>query len=384
MSLRICYHGLVFAAILGLAVPLAAGKTPRASIRVAVFQGLGADPECLSDAMEALNIDPAIRPEAIRAADIVRGRLKGFAALVFPGGSGMGQMSSLGSLGQKIVADFIRQGGHGAVGLCAGCYMLSDTPDYPCFHLGGMAAIDREHDERGHGMVRFSPTPDALRVFPEFQGAESLYMQYYEGPVLVPAPSSQATSLAVLRSDVHLEHDAPANLTPGKTFLAWADAGKGRVFLEPGHPENTPGLRWMLPRMVRWTLRRNLVPYGPAVVRLTRNRAEVLFDAGLRQKERGCFDELVSEPGKGSGARKVAAIAALLEMRSWGAKERLPGCLRDEAAAVRIAAAEALVDLEHTAARRDLENALAIERDPAARAVLQRCARSLSGITQGR
>jgi len=67
-----------------------------------------------------------------------------FAALVFPGGSGMGQMSSLGSLGQKVVVDFIRRGGHGAVGLCAGCYRLSDTPDYPCFHLGGMAAIERD------------------------------------------------------------------------------------------------------------------------------------------------------------------------------------------------------------------------------------------------
>lgn len=49
-------------AALGLSAVLVAGATPR-PLKVAVFKGLGADPECLSDAVEALKIDAAIHPQ---------------------------------------------------------------------------------------------------------------------------------------------------------------------------------------------------------------------------------------------------------------------------------------------------------------------------------
>ena len=367
-------------AALGLSAVLMAGAAPR-PLKVAVFNGLGADPECLSDAVEALKIDAAIHPEVVTAADIVQGCLDRFDALVLPGGGGARQMGNLGGLGQAKVLDFVQTKGRGIVGLCAGAYMLSDTPDYTCFRLGGLEAIDREHDERGNGMVRFSFTPETAAMFPEFKGQTQGFMQYFEGPVLIPAKGGRATPVAVLESDVHLKNDAPANMTNGKAFLAWADAGKGRVFLSVGHPENTPGMRWMVARMVRWTLRQPLVSYGADVVRVTRNRAEVLFDMALKAKERAAFEALFPDVESG---RKNAAIAALVEMRSWGAKERLEGCLRDRDASVRLTAAEALVELEHTAALRDVKAAAATERDPATRKGLARCVRALSAMTHGR
>ena len=375
--------GLAVLVLLALAGSLAAeGRRPAGEkpLRVAVFRGLGADPECLSDAVEALKTDPAIRPVVLTAADIVAGGLDGCDALVFPGGGGFRQMANLGTLGQRKVLAFVRERGKGVVGLCAGAYMLSDTPDYACFHLVGLQAIDREHDERGHGMVRFSFTPHTLAVFPEFRGQEQAFMQYFEGPVLVPAAGGSFTPLAVMRSDVHLENDAPAGLTVGKTFLACAEAGKGRAFLCVGHPENTPGLRWMVPRMVRWTVRRDLVAYGPDVVRVRRNAEEVLFDRERRTKEAACFAALCVEGAGNTAEDRKAAVAALVSMRSWGAKERLEGCLRDGDASVRVAAAEALVELEHTAALPGVRAAAATETDPAARAALEKCVRALAGI----
>ncbi len=369
------------------AMALMASGAPSAhprKLRVAVFKGLGADPECLSDAFEALKIDGAIQPEILTAAEIVQGRLDRFDALVLPGGGGSRQMGNLGALGQSRVLDFVLKQGRGVVGLCAGSYMLSDTPDYLCFHLGGLEAIDREHDERGNGMVRFTFTPGTWEVFPEFKGLDQGFMQYFEGPVLIPGKTGKATAMAVMQSDVHLKNEAPANMTNGKTFLAWAEAGRGRVFLAVGHPENTPGLRWMVARMVRWTLRKPLVPYGSNVVRVKRNSGESLFDSRLRARERACFDELSTESGQGAATKKCAAIASLLEMRSWGAKERMEGCLRDREATVRLAAAEALVELEHTAALRDVKAALATEGDPATRAGLERCAKALAAMTHGR
>ncbi len=360
-------------------------SVPAPQFRVAVFSGLGADPECLSDAVEALKIDSAIDPVIVTAADIVRGELDRCEALVFPGGGGMRQMDNLGALGQEKVLAFVRERGKGVVGLCAGSYMLSDTPDYTCFRLAGLEAIDREHDERGHGLVRFALTPAAIEVFPEFAGMGQAFMQYFEGPVLVAKEGGAPfTPLATMQSDVYLENDAPKGLTPGKTFLAWGEAGKGRVFLSVGHPENTPGLRWMVPRMVRWTLRRELVTYSPSVVRPRRTATESLFDSFLRAKETACFQAIGSSIKNSDPDQKRAAIATLLEIRSWGAKERIAGNLRDRAPSVRLAAANALVELEHTASWRDVQIAAETEPDPNLRQALLRCARALADMTHNR
>lgn len=357
---------------------------PPKALRVGVFKGLGGDPECITDAVEALKLDAGIMPELVTAADIMGGRLEKLDALVLPGGSGSRQMGNLGPRAQEKVLDFVRVKGRGVVGLCAGAYMLSDTPAYPCLRLGGHEAIDRDHDERGNGLVKFSFTPATFEVFPEFKGMEQGFMQYFEGPVLVPVAGARAEVLAIMQSDVHLKNDAPANMTNGKAFLVNAETGKGRVFLAVGHPENTPGYRWMLPRMVRWTLRKPLVSYAPEVVRVKRASAESLFDPALRARERAFFQELVAEPSKGGAEKKLAAIAALLEMRSWGAKERLEGALRDGDCRVRLAAAEALVELEHTLAIPDVKAAAESEPDATSKIGLLRCHRALLAMTHGR
>lgn len=365
---------LLFVASLQAAVP---AERP---LRVAVFKGLGADPECLSDAVEALRLDAGIRPVVLTAADIQRGALDRCDALVLAGGGGGRQMGNMGALVQAKVKAFVAEKGRGAVGLCAGAYMLSDTPDYPCFRLGGLEAIDREHDARGHGLVRFSFTPHTLAVFPEFQGRTEAFMQYFEGPVFVPAKGGAFTPMAMMQSDVALQNDAPKGMTPGRTFLSWSEAGKGRVFLASGHPENTPGLRWMLPRMVRWSLKQAPRPYSPAVVRVGRTDREVLFDGARRKAEAEAFQALLS----GTPEAKLAAIPALLEMRSWGAKERLEGGLRDADPRVRAATGEALVDLEHTAALKDLEAAATLEGDTAARPRLQASLKALKAMVHAR
>ena len=55
------------------------------------------------------------------------------------------------------IRNFIRSG-KGAVGICAGAYLFTDTPGYACMHINGGKAIDIEHDNRGHG-IQLSPLP---------------------------------------------------------------------------------------------------------------------------------------------------------------------------------------------------------------------------------
>jgi putative intracellular protease/amidase len=327
-----------------------------APIHVGVFCGNGASASSVQNALEALRVDPSIRAVKISAADIAAGGLEGLDVILFPGGGGGRQRTDLGDEGAARVRSFVLEKGKGAVGLCAGAYLLSDTPDYACLHLCPLKAIDREHDERGHGFITFKPTAEGLEFFPELKGWGNGHIYYYEGPILVPAgdgPTS-CTVLATMESDVHLENDAPAGMTPGRPLFARAEAGKGRVFLSAGHPEATPGLRWMVARAVRWVARGEAIPYTAAVVRPGLHGQEVLFDKALRDEEAAHFQTLMY----GEFQAKMAAIRRLAAMGSWDGPLWIRGLARSRDAQVRVCAARTLVELEWTAGIPDLETAV--------------------------
>jgi peptidoglycan/xylan/chitin deacetylase (PgdA/CDA1 family)/glutamine amidotransferase-like uncharacterized protein len=342
-------------------------NSPEPPLRVGVFEGHGAAASCVERAFEALRIDPAIEPRLVSADDILSGALASLDVLVLPGGGGARQMNNLGSMGVDKVRDFVLSGGKGVVGICAGAYMLSDTPGYACLHLCGVSAVDMEHDERGRGIVAFAPTERGYSLFPELEGAEKRHMFYYEGPLFTPAANgSPYEVLATFASDVHLENRSPEGVMPGKPALLRAEAGRGRVFLSSTHPEATPGLRWMLPRMARWVARRDSLPYSRAAVRVDACPREVLFDAALRQEEEALF----RRASGGAPPERAAAVRRLAEIRSWDGPQWTAGCLRGSDPEVRRAAALALAELEVTSALPDVRGVLAIEKDAGTRATL--------------
>jgi len=345
------------------ALCLLLGASPWGPLRVGVFDGQGGAASCVVDAFESLRLDPGIRPSLVTPSDLQRGALDRLDVLVFPGGSGSRQTHDLGDSGAGRVRRFVLDEGKGAVGLCAGAYLLSDTPGYACLHLAPVQAIDREHDERGHGLIRFAATDAGLALFPELKGVASPTVYYYEGPILEPAAApAPFEALATMGSDVHLENGAPAGMTPGRPLFVSAEAGKGRVFLSVGHPESTPGLRWMVPRAVRWVARRPPVPYAAPSVRPGLIPDPILFDDALRAEEAALFQKLLYAPPD----ERVAAVARLAAIRSWAGPRWIRGCLRDADPRVRCAAAAALADLEATWALPDLEAAARAEANASA------------------
>ena len=350
------------------------------ALRVAVFCGHGSVPGCVEDTVEALRLDPGLEPVVVTAREILTGVLPDFDALVLPGGGGSRQMNSLGALAAARVISFVRSEGKGVVGICAGAYMLTDTPNYLCLRLCGVEAVDREHDERGHGIIGFTLTAAGRTIFPELKNRRTSHVYYYEGPICMPVGQHPAPylELATIQSDVHLQNNAPANLTPGKPLYLAAEAGRGRVFLSVGHPETTPGMRWMVPRMVRWVTRKAFVPYPSSVVRPHLYTHEILFDELLRARERAFFHDLLYAKSQ----TRIAAIQELEKIRSWSAREWIVGLLRDSNPAVRHQAALALTALEYTAAIDDLRATLAVEPDAQIRAQLTACLAQLRAMVE--
>ncbi|MFA8436638.1 MAG: hypothetical protein ACEPOZ_19180 [Marinifilaceae bacterium] len=345
-----------------------AEDTTKEIIRVGVFDKNGDSPYCITDAMEALRIDPKIECKVVSASEIVSGALDHYDVILFPGGGGRSETGSLGEIGIEKVQKMVQEQGKGVVGICAGAYILSNTPDYPCLAMSGGEAIDIEHDHRGHGLAKFTLTAEGEEIFPELKGRKLSFCQYYEGPVLVPAKGDiKYTSLATMESDVHTVAGTPANMTNNRPFIILSEAGKGKTASFVGHPECTPGMRWMVPRLVRWVANKELVKYGSNVVRPDFYKNEIIFTKEVSDLQSKYYSQLT-----GTKEERLESIEKVVTMACWSAKKWVPGMLRDKDPEIRMAAAKGVVLLERTDAIPDLVAAVQIETNQQCKAELQR------------
>ncbi len=179
-----------------------------------------------------------------------------------------------------------------------------------------------------------------------------------------------------MQSDVHEEGNAPENMTNAKPFFIGNEFGKGRVFSSIAHPEATLGMRWMIPRMVRWTLHKEMTPYSDNAVRPDLYNREILFTKEMLQRESDCYPVFLY----GSPEEKIAAIDWAETNLSWDAKRWIQGLLFDASPEVRARAAQYVANLEFTHYLPDLESACNNEQDIAAKAMMGKAIAFLKGI----
>jgi hypothetical protein len=165
-------------------------------------------------------------------------------------------------------------------------------------------------------------------------------------------------------------------VTPGKTALLMNSAGKGKVAVCVGHPESTPGMRWMVPRMARMVAGRKPISYPAEVVRPGRETREILFDKQRAGEEQKLFWQLVGDDSE----EKASALRELVQMRSRPALRWAEGLLRDNDPGVRRLAAEVLAEAEYTPAIDDLQGAVRVEGDEDLREALQENLEALEKI----
>lgn len=347
------------------------------TIRVGVFQGHGGAETCIWEAVQAVRLDGDMTVRTFTTADIAKGVLNNLDAIIVPGGGGLTQYLNMGEENVKRVKEFIASG-KGAVGICAGAYLFSDTPNYACFRINGAKAIDIEHDNRGHGIAKFSLTNEGKKLFPELATRPLSYVLYYEGPVFIPSENSQIkyTSFATMESDVHEEGNAPINMTNNKPFFIANTYGKGRVFSSIAHPEATPGMEWMIPRMVRWTLGLPIKQYKKNVVRPDVYNQEYLMTKADLKQEHSYYETFLY----GSSEEKIAALDWLQVRRSWDAKRWVQGLLFDNSPKVRIRAAKFIAETDYLQYLPDMETAMNAEKDMQTKQAITRYVEQLKAL----
>ncbi len=329
-------------------------------VDVAVFQGDGGASSCIRETVAALNLDKEFDVSIITSADIAAGALSELDAIVIPGGSGKRQFFNLGAENQTRIKEFVKNGG-GIVGICAGAYMLSETPGYPCMEMNGASAIDIEHDNRGRGMAKFTMNELGKEIFHELSDEDTSFVYYYEGPVYVKNDSSviEFTQFATMESDVHQEGNAPSDMTNNRPFFIGNEYGKGRVFSSIAHPEATPGKSWMIPRMVRWTLRMPYTPYSSVVTTPPFEPKELLMNSDFLSYE----DSLINIFLYGSSEDKIKGVDWMEYHYSWSGEDWAQGLLFDSSSQVRLRAAQYLGDMLYTPYYETIKSAYMVEKD---------------------
>ncbi len=324
------------------------------TVRVGVFDGYGGAQTCIWEALAACALDKDMDVKRITTSDIASGVLNTLDAIVIPGGGGSRQYQNLGQENINRIKEFVYNGG-GAVGICAGAYLFSNTPNYTCMKINGAQAIDLEHDNRGHGISAFSLTAEGKEIFKEYADIDTLYCMYYEGPVFITAPedSIQFTEFATMLSDVHEEGGAPSNMTNNRPFFIGGHYGKGKVFSSIAHPEATPGKMWMIARMVRWcvTEKENVhklaeqqrFSSSPTLKDASLANKEILMSVEDLKKEKELYQKFLY----GTPEDKLEAMQWLKEHYSWDAKRWIQGMLFDADPMVRAGAAEYIADIHY-------------------------------------
>ena len=339
-------------------------------INVGVYNGNGASPICVLETIEALKIDRGISLREISASDIMNGTLDDMDAIVFPGGSGSKEYNSLGQMAADKVKEFGRKKNKGIVGICAGGYLLSTTPTYENLKVLGVPHTRKFYD-RGRGLIGFSLTAEGKKIFYELKNTDSLYVQYFDGPMF--ENTTGLNVLAKINTDISTHRGYPHNFTQGKPAFFTKENGQGKVFVSVGHPEATAGMRWIVPRMVRWVTNNKLVSYQKDLIRPQLNNKEILFFNADKKRESKLFWQLSDDNPK----VVINAIDELHELRSRPSIRWSTGLLRHKNSDVRLKAARYIYESEYTAAIPDLRAAAMNEKNEIIKNELQAILRKM-------
>lgn len=235
--------------------PIQCGDAP---LRVAVFDDYGSFGKGVPVCVERLQQrQPGVEVRQLRADEIAAGALRQFHIVVFSGGSGGKQASTLGMIGRQEVREFVRQGG-GYLGICAGNYLACRGFAWGLGILDAKTKSSRWARGTGDLLIEAVGEGPALLGLP----AEVTTIRYANGPVFAPAGDTEIpdfTTLAVFRSEF-AKNGAPKGAQIGSPAMVSGQFGRGRVLCSSPHPEQQPGMEDWLFRAVSWLGRRQPDP----------------------------------------------------------------------------------------------------------------------------
>jgi len=316
------------------------------SIAVGIFKATGYDYPYIDYIAQALNIDGGMVYVTLTEADLLKTKLDNIDVLIFPSMDKDQKMNKLDDEVADILHDFVTKKGKGAMSICNGGEILTKSTKYQSLDLVNIEFTDKIYKVNS-GIIRVGLTEEGKKVFPELKALESFTVDYHYGPKM---------NILDTISDIQILAYAEDN----KQFpvLINAMCGNGKLVMSNLHPELTPGMRWMIPRMVRWTFNKERTSYNRKVFRPNLFDKELSLDEDLNQKS----EQLLSVLDNGKKDEVIDAMDELQGLYPRLAAEKVRSLLLKKNDAIKLRAAKFLVDIEYTLALDDLNEAIKSER----------------------
>ncbi len=228
---------------------------PPQPFRVALWVGGACDEESIEKTAEHFStFQDSIQIDRFRTPQFRSGELRGYDAVVVPGGYMHQYQSALGEKGATSIREFVRGGGV-YLGVCAGAYVCSRGLYTPLFTPVGVWSLDSV----GRGIATLELTPDGQALWGDGESAPSL--KYVNGPSLVLDPSAVhakvlATFSAFEPFETSRSGDRPAGPSIGSVAALQCPYGLGSCLLFSPHPELSPGFERLLSEALLQELRK--------------------------------------------------------------------------------------------------------------------------------
>ena len=183
--------------------------------------------------------------------DLREGILANLDVIIFPGGSGSKQGTTIGKEGRAAVRKFVQDGG-GYIGICAGAYLATNHFSWSLKILDAKMVSSKWN--RGSGTVEVEFTSLGQKLLRPAE--KTLKIRYYNGPIIEPdgddsLPDYQV--LALFRTEV-AKHGSPKGVMVNSPAIVAGRCGSGRVLCLSPHAEGSEN-EAILDRALLWVAR---------------------------------------------------------------------------------------------------------------------------------
>ena len=331
----------------------------RETMAVGIYKTINPNPVNIANIIEALKIDGDIVAVTLTEEDILRSELENIDVLMFPGLDLEELNDSANAQVVEVIRKFAIERGKGIIGICGGNNIFSKLDnDCETLNMLGIKNIQMRKSNRTPGIIKVDLSNSGSDIFPEMNDSLGAFIDYH-GDLVFVVDSNSNPDLKNIVHHVYEENTQPLFVT--------LNMGKGKVFLAASHPESTPGMRWMLPRMVRWVMGRELVAYNNLVTQPEYFKNEILYNKEYTNR----FEYLINQLDERRKKDRLLALDELQNKYPWFAAEKVRQMLSDNNAEVRLRVAKYLTEIGYTIAIDDLDNAIHKERNKKNKAKLK-------------
>jgi glutamine amidotransferase-like uncharacterized protein len=316
------------------------------SIAVGIYKATSVNSVDTKYIAEALNIDGGIVYVTITDEDVLRTKLENIDVIIFPELEKGQTIDKLDDEVAEILKTFIAK--KGAIGLCSGCSLLLKKSESETLDLVDLCVSNIDSTGSIQSRVKFNLTEEGKKMFPDLIDFENLYVNYCSGFNISELDTTSGNKILGFYSEGNVK----------KPLFITKKYKSGKICITNAHPETTPGMRWMLPRLVRWVYNKKFISYNKKVYRPGFYTSELVLD----QKKQKEIEILLVQLETGNKDEALKAMDELQIIYPYGAAEKVRKLLIEKNNNLKIRAAKYLVDIEYTFAIEDLRKIVKKER----------------------